>query len=132
MECCPFRADHGKQSCSFFLLIFQTVAKLNPKTPVFSLEALFAEFKSKLMFGFLEGICLFSTVYESQMRKLEDEERENPDMDEATIAGLRPRYADYRDAVVAMVEDVVRIKLRHEQNEDKDKEKKGKEKNGGK
>ena len=92
MECCLFRADHGKQPCLFFFLIFKTVAKLNPKTPVFSLEALFAEFKSKLMFGFLEGICLFSTVYESQMRKLEDEERENPDMDEATIAGLRPRY----------------------------------------
>ena len=52
------------------------MAKLAPKATVFTREELFAEYKSKVMYGFLEGICLFSNVYESQLKKHEaDRER---------------------------------------------------------
>ncbi len=47
----------------------QTVSKLSPEVKPFSREALFAEFRSKLRYGFLEGICLFSQVYESQLKR---------------------------------------------------------------
>ncbi len=44
------------------------------------------------MYGFLEGVCLFSTVYESQLHRLENEERTgSPSDDQHTID--RPRYA---------------------------------------
>ena len=52
------------------------MAKLAPKASVFTREELFGEYKSKVMYGFLEGICLFSNVYESQLKKHEsDRER---------------------------------------------------------
>ena len=52
------------------------MAKLAPKATVFTREELFDEYKSKVMYGFLEGICLFSNVYESQLKKHEaDRER---------------------------------------------------------
>lgn len=57
-------------------LSVQTVTKLAPNVSVFNREELFEEFRSHLMFGFLEGLCLFSAVYESQLRRTEDEERE--------------------------------------------------------
>jgi hypothetical protein len=47
---------------------------LAPDVQVFSREQLFAEFRSKLVYGFLEGICLFSNVYESQLKKIESEQ----------------------------------------------------------
>ena len=51
--------------------------KLAPKVTVFTREELFDEYKSKVMYGFLEGICLFSNVYESQLKKHEAERERN-------------------------------------------------------
>lgn len=91
----------------------KTVEKLAPKVTVFTREELFDEYKSKVMYGFLEGICLFSNVYESQLKKHEAERERNHRQFGGDYDGelVPPRYSDYRDAVVAMVEDVVRIKF---------------------
>lgn len=109
------RRDHTMDFLAVYYDHFvKSVAKLSPSLSVFTREELFIEFKSKMMYGFLEGICLFSTVYESQIRKLEDEEREHPNLDEGSISGLRPRYSDYKDAVVSMVGDVIRVRFQGE------------------
>ena len=93
------------------------------------------EFRRLLIYGFLEGLCLFSSVFESQIRRagltcaeleaLEKEEeekakaRKNIDPRDCTWSGMvqdtcrddsRPRYQDYRDSVVAIVTDVVRFR----------------------
>ena len=48
----------------------QTVRLLAPKLfPIFSREELLSEFRRLLMFGFLEGLGLFSSVFETQMRR---------------------------------------------------------------
>eukprot|EP00094_Tigriopus_californicus_P003515 TCALIF_03381-PA protein Name:"Protein of unknown function" AED:0.17 eAED:0.17 QI:0/0.4/0.33/0.66/1/1/6/401/566 len=109
------RRDHTMDFLAVYYDHFvKSVAKLSPSLSIFTREELFVEFKSKMMYGFLEGICLFSTVYESQIRKLEDEEREHPNLDEGSISGLRPRYSDYKDAVVSMVGDVIRVRFQGE------------------
>ena len=65
------------------------------------------------MFGFLEGICLFSAVYESQLRRAEnDDDDDNNGMGYESVGP--PRYADYREAVVAMIGDVIRLKFQGE------------------
>ena len=51
------------------------------------------------MCSFLEGLVLFSNVYESQLSKAEQDEEDS-----------RPRYTDYKEAVVAMMEDVTKIR----------------------
>ena len=83
------------------------MAKLAPDVSMFSRESLFSEFRSRLRYGFLEGICLFSTVYESQLKRA-SEEGQDPEEDP------RPRYSDYKDAVLAMVGDVIRLQFQGE------------------
>lgn len=80
---------------------------------MFSREDLFKEFKSHLMYGFLEGICLFSTVYESQLKKMENQDDNGSDHHDYDV-DVRPRYSDYKDAVVAMIGDVIRLKFQGE------------------
>ncbi len=97
----------------------KTVAKLSKHVEIFSREELFKEFKSHLMFGFLEGICLFSAVYESQLRRANSEADED-DEDGSAIASAAdnpPRYADYKEAVVAMIGDVIRLKFQGESDD---------------
>ncbi len=48
---------------------------LAPGLTVFSQSELLMEFHRLLPFGFLEGLTLFSTAYETQMRKKEAEDR---------------------------------------------------------
>ena len=68
------------------------MAKLAPSVSMFSRESLFSEFKSRLLYGFLEGICLYSTVYESQLKRVEEKGEESLSDDES-LAGesVRPR-----------------------------------------
>jgi len=71
-----------------------------------------------LPFGFLEGLTLFSTAYETQMRKKEAETKKiealNPQ--DSTWSGSSvkvagPKYSDYRDTVLSLVADVSRLKF---------------------
>ena len=55
------------------IFFFQTVKALSPGLTVFSQSELLMEFHRLLPFGFLEGLTLFSTAYETQMRKKEAE-----------------------------------------------------------
>ena len=57
----------------YFIFSFQTVKQLSPGLRVFSQSELLMEFHRLLPFGFLEGLTLFSTAYETQMRKKEAE-----------------------------------------------------------
>ena len=59
----------------FFDIPFQTVKALSPGLAVFSQSELLMEFHRLLPFGFLEGLTLFSTAYETQMRKKESEDK---------------------------------------------------------
>ena len=59
----------------FFDISFQTVKALSPGLVVFSQSELLMEFHRLLPFGFLEGLTLFSTAYETQMRKKETEDK---------------------------------------------------------
>ena len=75
---------------------FQTVGKLAPSAKLFSRESLFSEFKSRLLYGFLEGICLYSTVYESQLKRVEEAGKGGDDsgLSDGDIdggEGVRPR-----------------------------------------
>ena len=62
-------------------LIFQTVKTLSPGLAVFSQSELLMEFHRLLPFGFLEGLTLFSTAYETQLRKKEAEDRKHDAID---------------------------------------------------
>ena len=55
--------------------IFQTVKNLSPGLDVFTQSELLIEFHRMLKFGFLEGITLFSTAYDTQLRKKKAEEQ---------------------------------------------------------
>jgi len=76
---CEVRRDHAMDFLAVYHDHFsKTVAKLNSEAEVFSREKLFSEFRSKIAFGFLEGVLLLSTVYESQLRReTEDAAAEN-------------------------------------------------------
>ena len=53
----------------------QTVKNLSPGLDVFTQSELLIEFHRMLKFGFLEGITLFSTAYDTQLRKKKAEEQ---------------------------------------------------------
>ena len=108
---------------NYYLSKFQTVNKLSKNISMFSREELFKEFKAHIMFGFLEGICLFSAVYESQLRRAENDDDDETGAGSGSGGGIPgagyenagpPRYADYREAVVAMIGDVIRLKFQGE------------------
>ena len=61
----------------FVTFFFQTVKTLCPGLEVFTQSELLLEFHRLLKFGFLEGITLFSTAYETQLRKKKAEEQIN-------------------------------------------------------
>ena len=61
--------------------VFQTVKSLSPGLAVFSQSELLMEFHRLLPFGFLEGLTLFSTAYETQLRKKEAEDRKHEGID---------------------------------------------------
>ena len=55
---------------SLFFIQSKTVRMLAPTLfPIFTRDELLSEFRRLLMFGFLEGLCLFSSVFETQMRR---------------------------------------------------------------
>ena len=55
---------------SLFFIQSKTVRMLAPALlPIFTRDELLSEFRRLLMFGFLEGLCLFSSVFETQMRR---------------------------------------------------------------
>jgi len=96
----------------------KTVKALSPGLTVFSQSELLMEFHRLLPFGFLEGLTLFSTAYETQMRKKEAETKKiealNPQ--DSTWSGSSvkvagPKYSDYRDTVLSLVADVSRLKF---------------------
>ena len=100
-------------------LIFQTVKTLSPSLAVFSQSELLMEFHRLLPFVFLEGLTLFSTAYETQLRKKEAEDRKHEAVDpqDSTWSGssmktrLGPKYSDYRDTVLSLMADVSRLKF---------------------
>ena len=59
------------------ILNFQTVKTLSPNLTVFSQSELLMEFHRHLTFGFLEGLTLFSTAYDTQKRKKEAEDKKH-------------------------------------------------------
>lgn len=134
---CDVRRDHTYNFIAAYHDHFnKTVRSLCPTLlPIFSRDELVAEFRRLLMYGFLEGLCLYSSVFESQVRRagltcleleeLEAEEeakaraRKNVDPRDCTWSGMvqdtsrdesRPRYQDYKDSIIAIVSDVVRFK----------------------
>ena len=66
---------HGTKKNLINISIFQTVKSLSPGLSVFTQSELLMEFHRVLKFGFLEGITLFSTAYETQLRKKKAEEK---------------------------------------------------------
>jgi len=97
----------------------KTVKTLSPSLAVFSQSELLMEFHRLLPFGFLEGLTLFSTAYETQLRKKEAEDRKHEAIDpqDSTWSGssmktrLGPKYSDYRDTVLSLMADVSRLKF---------------------
>ena len=58
-----------------YYYFLQTVKNLSPGLDVFTQSELLIEFHRMLKFGFLEGITLFSTAYDTQLRKKKAEEQ---------------------------------------------------------
>ena len=62
--------NNGNIPISLFFIQSKTVRMLAPTLlPIFTRDELLSEFRRLLMFGFLEGLCLFSSVFETQMRR---------------------------------------------------------------
>jgi len=93
----------------------KTVKQLSPGLRVFSQSELLMEFHRLLPFGFLEGLTLFSTAYETQMRKKEAEKTKIDPQDStwsgSSVKVTGPKYSDYRDTVLSLVADVSRLKF---------------------
>jgi len=96
----------------------KTVKTLSPGLAVFSQSELLMEFHRLLPFGFLEGLTLFSTAYETQLRKKEAEDRKHDAIDPqdstwsgSTMKRKGPKYSDYRDTVLSLMADVSRLKF---------------------
>lgn len=113
------RQDHTVNLLSVYHDHFsKTVRQLCPGLAVFSRAQLLMEFHRLLPFGFLEGLTLFSTAYETQLRKKEADEKkcdlkhpqDNTWSGSKTMASV-PRYSDYRDTVLSVMADVARLKF---------------------
>lgn len=105
---CDVRRDHAFNFIAAYYDHFnKTVRLLAPKLfPIFSREELLSEFRRLLMFGFLEGLGLFSSVFETQMRRagltvadLENMEREEEERAKAA-AKIDPRDRTWSGMVV--------------------------------
>merc|ERR1712012_152375 len=117
------RRDHSVNLLAVYHDHFsKTVKTLSPGLAVFSQSELLMEFHRLLPFGFLEGLTLFSTAYETQLRKKEAEDRKHDAIDPqdstwsgSTMKRKGPKYSDYRDTVLSLMADVSRLKLNIEQ-----------------